>query len=125
MSGRVGTKMTGLLVRQLGPRLFYTSRFGNFADGVSNPGPTAFGLARNWSTLASGVAKEEKPVAQPPVSAAAEDENNNGLGIVSYWGVSPPKVTKEDGSAWRWNCFRVCCPSIYNFMSFFLNFVTI
>ncbi|KAM7510672.1 hypothetical protein LguiB_009547 [Lonicera macranthoides] len=107
MSGRVaGTKLTGLLLSQLGPRVVYTSRIGSFVDGVSNPGPTALGLVRNWSTLASGVAKEEKPVEHPPGPAAAEDENNKGLGIVSYWGVAPPKVTKEDGSAWRWNCFR-------------------
>lgn len=26
--------------------------------------------------------------------------------IVSYWGVNPPKITKEDGSVWPWNCFR-------------------
>ncbi|XP_058086293.1 ubiquinol oxidase, mitochondrial-like [Magnolia sinica] len=25
--------------------------------------------------------------------------------ISSYWGVGPQKVTREDGSAWPWNCF--------------------
>ncbi|WMV40469.1 hypothetical protein MTR67_033854 [Solanum verrucosum] len=31
--------------------------------------------------------------------------NNNNKGIVSYWGIQPPKVTKEDGTPWKWNCF--------------------
>lgn len=28
-------------------------------------------------------------------------------GIVSYWGVPPSKVTKEDGTEWKWKSFRV------------------
>ena len=28
-------------------------------------------------------------------------------GILSYWGVPPRKITKEDGIEWRWSCFRV------------------
>ncbi|KAF8114660.1 hypothetical protein N665_0034s0001 [Sinapis alba] len=27
-------------------------------------------------------------------------------GIASYWGVEPSKITKEDGTEWKWNCFR-------------------
>ncbi|KAI9162645.1 hypothetical protein LWI28_029167 [Acer negundo] len=26
--------------------------------------------------------------------------------VSSYWGIYPSTVTKEDGSAWKWNCFR-------------------
>ncbi|OIT30836.1 PREDICTED: ubiquinol oxidase 2, mitochondrial-like [Nicotiana attenuata] len=37
-------------------------------------------------------------------SAAATDSGNN-KGVVSYWGIQSPKVTKEDGTPWRWNCF--------------------
>ncbi|KAJ6672815.1 ALTERNATIVE OXIDASE [Salix viminalis] len=32
----------------------------------------------------------------------AEEKN----AIVSYWGVPPSRVTKEDGTEWKWNCFR-------------------
>lgn len=28
--------------------------------------------------------------------------------VPSYWGVAPTKVTKEDGSPWKWHCFMVC-----------------
>ncbi|TMX03911.1 hypothetical protein EJD97_013053 [Solanum chilense] len=31
--------------------------------------------------------------------------NNNNKGIVSYWGIQPRKVAKEDGTPWKWNCF--------------------
>ncbi|KAK8536975.1 hypothetical protein V6N12_043160 [Hibiscus sabdariffa] len=27
-------------------------------------------------------------------------------GIVSYWGLEPTKVSKEDGAPWKWTCFR-------------------
>ncbi|KAL4383862.1 hypothetical protein GQ457_15G000660 [Hibiscus cannabinus] len=26
--------------------------------------------------------------------------------IVSYWGLEPTKVSKEDGAPWKWTCFR-------------------
>nr|QKX46082.1 mitochondrial ubiquinol oxidase 1a [Aquilaria sinensis] len=26
--------------------------------------------------------------------------------IVSYWGVEPGKITKEDGTIWNWTCFK-------------------
>lgn len=40
-------------------------------------------------------------------SATATDNGNNDKGVVSYWGIQSPKVTKEDGTPWRWNCFMV------------------
>lgn len=27
--------------------------------------------------------------------------------VSSYWGVSRPKITREDGTEWPWNCFMV------------------
>ncbi|KAH0643678.1 hypothetical protein KY289_034652 [Solanum tuberosum] len=38
-------------------------------------------------------------------TAFSSGGNNNNKGIVSYWGIQPPKVTKEDGTPWKWNCF--------------------
>ena len=36
------------------------------------------------------------------------DQGNKGEQlIVSYWGVKPMKITKEDGTEWKWSCFRV------------------
>ncbi|KAK4752278.1 hypothetical protein SAY87_021076 [Trapa incisa] len=65
----------------------------------------AIGLRRNESTLALGErghqpeTREEKAVGS--AGAGGEDK-----GVVSYWGVPPSKVTKEDGTEWKWNCFR-------------------
>lgn len=27
--------------------------------------------------------------------------------IVSYWGIEPNKIAKEDGTEWKWTSFRV------------------
>ncbi|KAJ8774272.1 hypothetical protein K2173_009703 [Erythroxylum novogranatense] len=53
--------------------------------------PASFAGVRNWSASATPPAKEENPSNKP---------------VVSYWGVAPTKLAKEDGSAWKWNCFR-------------------
>ncbi|KAF5750579.1 ubiquinol oxidase 2 mitochondrial-like [Tripterygium wilfordii] len=47
--------------------------------------------------------KEKKqPLAGSKGGAGGKDEKQ----ISSYWGVPPKKITKEDGTEWRWNCFR-------------------
>lgn len=46
-------------------------------------------------------AKQTPPVTSSPVSTGSEKKE-----VVSYWGVEPSKVSKNDGSDWRWNCFR-------------------
>ncbi|KAK9276220.1 hypothetical protein L1049_005751 [Liquidambar formosana] len=63
--------------------------------------------ARNGSTLALGE-KEQKEAEKQPQTASAGGSvpGPDEKGIVSYWGVPPSKVAKEDGSEWRWNCFR-------------------
>lgn len=30
----------------------------------------------------------------------------DGEVISTYWGIPPAKITKPDGSAWKWNCFQ-------------------
>jgi len=38
----------------------------------------------------------------------ANNSGNNSKAVVSsYWGISRPKVLKEDGTEWPWNCFMV------------------
>ncbi|KAL0324109.1 UNVERIFIED_CONTAM: Ubiquinol oxidase 1, mitochondrial [Sesamum calycinum] len=66
--------------------------------------------SRNASTLALGEKQQEeekkKVQAGSDGGAAAGGGGNGNKAIVSYWGVEPAKVTKEDGSEWRWNCFK-------------------
>ncbi|KAF8378975.1 hypothetical protein HHK36_028401 [Tetracentron sinense] len=120
MSGS-SSKMAGSLLRQLGPRLFSTATVraainepvsGLFhANGngvVERTGVTwvrfpVMGL-RNGSTLALG--EEDKEKALKSGSAGGRAGEPDEKAIVSYWGVAPAKVTKEDGSDWRWKSFR-------------------
>ncbi|XP_054823166.1 ubiquinol oxidase 1a, mitochondrial-like [Prosopis cineraria] len=62
------------------------------------------GSVRNSSTIS--VEQKEKQY----VSAAASSESsvvgdNDGKGVVSL-GIEPAKITKADGTEWRWNSFR-------------------
>lgn len=68
----------------------------------------AVGGLRHQSTVALGGEKEaqsEKRVegSPSPASGGGKDEKQ----IVSYWDVPMQKLTKEDGSEWKWSCFRV------------------
>ncbi|XP_049412734.1 ubiquinol oxidase, mitochondrial [Solanum stenotomum] len=54
------------------------------------------------STTSSAVRKEDEKLSGDSVEKIeAEDK----VALSSYWGVSRPKITKEDGSVWPWNCF--------------------
>lgn len=119
MSRIAKTKMSGLLLMQFGQRFFSTSSLGPVmreASTFSRP----LGMEwvripmlepRKFSNLASSAGKDEDKAAEPPSAAAGKMSGGGGgdeKAIVSYWGVAPPQFTKEDGSPWRWNCFRVC-----------------
>ncbi|KAH7844946.1 hypothetical protein Vadar_033551 [Vaccinium darrowii] len=107
--------MSGLLLRQLGPRFFSTMQLGpvvSEASKFSRPLGMEWARipmleARKFSNLASTAGNEEKKAEQPPTAAAGKTGGGGDeKAIVSYWGVAPPQFTKEDGSPWRWNCFR-------------------
>lgn len=34
-------------------------------------------------------------------------EEKQDVVMSSYWGISKPKITREDGTEWPWNCFMV------------------
>ncbi|CAL5358325.1 unnamed protein product [Camellia sinensis] len=59
---------------------------------------------RNMSTDAettTAVAEKDRKE-----SAVAEEKKGDGEVMVSsYWGISRPKITREDGTEWPWNCF--------------------
>ncbi|KAL3843755.1 hypothetical protein ACJIZ3_001158 [Penstemon smallii] len=62
-----------------------------------------------WRRLMSTAAEPS------PSSAVVEKKNNSAVVtekrdkddviVSSYWGISRPKVTREDGTEWPWNCF--------------------
>ncbi|KAM5573737.1 ubiquinol oxidase 2, mitochondrial-like [Rosa sericea] len=67
---------------------------------------------RSGSTLALGrqeKQREEADHSNYEVSVAGHGGGNKDdeeKEITSYWGVGPNKITKEDGTEWKWNCFR-------------------
>ncbi|XP_047970337.1 ubiquinol oxidase, mitochondrial-like [Salvia hispanica] len=73
------------------------------APGVQVEGFTA-ALQRMMSSGA-------EPTSSPPPSAAKAAKSSElppekgGEVVSSYWGISRPKVTREDGTEWPWNCF--------------------
>lgn len=42
------------------------------------------------------------------------NDNSNNAVVPSYWGITRPKIRREDGTEWPWNCFSVRI--IYSFI---------
>lgn len=81
------------------------------ASGVQVEGLSA--ALVGWRRMMSSAAE---PTSSPPpsVDKAVKDgempTKKVGKGDVvvsSYWGISRPKITREDGTEWPWNCFMV------------------
>lgn len=106
-----GSKLLGnSMVAVLGPRLFssVTTRvvYGEpAATGILTGYKLGIVGVRNRSTLALGEKEQEEK--KQATETAGDGNNNEEKRIVSYWGVEAPKVTKEDGTEWRWSCFKV------------------
>ncbi|KAK6934851.1 Alternative oxidase [Dillenia turbinata] len=63
---------------------------------------------RLQSTLVVGEKDKEEIKKDTTKTGATEGAGNGGVekAVVSYWGVQADKVKKEDGTEWRWSCFR-------------------
>ncbi|XP_042507715.1 ubiquinol oxidase 2, mitochondrial-like [Macadamia integrifolia] len=123
-----GSRMAGQLLKQLGPRFFSTVTLGEPATEILTNGtcssffhttttktgvPVRTSMAsvrfpavgvRHRSTIAMNKEGEEKEVKTGSGSTGVEPEEK--AMITSFWGISPSKVTKEDGTDWKWSCFR-------------------
>lgn len=123
----MGSRMAGsALLRHLGPRLFSASFTSRASPAVESsyallqcsprsPAPVLLRLfpVRMASTSASpalgGEAQKEdeaKSAAAVEAEAAAVHPSEGKL-VSSYWGIERYKITKEDGTPWRWSCFMV------------------
>uniref|UniRef100_A0A0D9W8Z1 Uncharacterized protein n=1 Tax=Leersia perrieri TaxID=77586 RepID=A0A0D9W8Z1_9ORYZ len=97
----MSSRMAGsVLLRQLGSRLFAAEPvYSGLAAARIFP-------ARMASTSAAGAdAKKDAAAAAEKPSVSADQQQNNKA-IVSYWGIQPPKLVKEDGTEWKWLSFR-------------------
>lgn len=66
------------------------------------------GNVKNMSTVS--LAEKEKQKEKEYASDSSSIGNKEEKGVMSYWGIERSKITKPDGTEWRWNCFRVCMP---------------
>lgn len=60
---------------------------------------------RNESTVA--ISEKDNEQEKQTEASAGGQNNKDEKRVVSYWGVTPNKITKEDGTDWKWTCFRV------------------
>lgn len=101
------------LLRHLGPRLFAAEPvYSGLAASARGVMPAAARIfpARMASTSSAGAdvkegAAEKLPEPAATAAAAATDPQNKKA-VVSYWGIQPPKLVKEDGTEWKWLSFR-------------------
>nr|ASX94434.1 mitochondrial alternative oxidase 2a [Daucus carota subsp. halophilus]ASX94437.1 mitochondrial alternative oxidase 2a [Daucus carota subsp. halophilus]ASX94438.1 mitochondrial alternative oxidase 2a [Daucus carota subsp. halophilus] len=56
-------------------------------------------MKRMMSSEAVKVTEEKKEVKEE------EKKSESNVVVSSYWGVARPRITKEDGTEWPWNCF--------------------
>ncbi|XP_047324841.1 ubiquinol oxidase 3, mitochondrial-like [Impatiens glandulifera] len=96
-------KLSGLLLRQqLISRQFSSNPtialVGGAANKSSSIPATRITVLGSRSFSSSG--------GTPADGKDDEQKKTDGKVISSYWGIAPPKMTKEDGSPWKWNCFR-------------------
>lgn len=130
------------VLKQLGPRLFSTSAVARPA--VIEHGAVILAGSRGMSPVSSPAVwvrvfpvRFASTAATPAVPAGEDQEGEtkkeagavSGGGerkeISSYWGIRPSKIAKEDGTEWRWHCFRVNNLNILFFpplFSIFANF---
>lgn len=69
-----------------------------------------------WKRMMSSQAAPSKPSAEETEAKSTEKNEKkkeessgtkNNVVASSYWGISRPKIMREDGTEWPWNCFMV------------------
>ncbi|CAJ2678092.1 unnamed protein product [Trifolium pratense] len=59
-----------------------------------------------WKRMMSSKAASETEVKSTEKEKKEESSGKKNNAVVSsYWGISRPKITREDGTEWPWNCF--------------------
>lgn len=81
-----------------------------------HPGYLFFGVSHLRRPLSSGSSPAETALAEKErrENSVADDagrqmgeQQDNSVIVSSYWGIQRRKITREDGTAWPWNCFMV------------------
>ncbi|KAG9133408.1 hypothetical protein Leryth_013225 [Lithospermum erythrorhizon] len=126
MMSRGATKVARSVVSHMALRSFSTSSIarslvhGSTTTTVTTPAAVAMWMkfpvsgSRTASTLALGDKPQEEEKREENVgdvknggpSIGGGGDGKNSKAVASYWGVEPPKLVKEDGTEWKWSCFR-------------------
>nr|UHK02568.1 mitochondrial alternative oxidase 1b [Ipomoea batatas] len=134
MMSRGGTRLARSLTGHVAPRYFSTAvlrrpataaggeagiggvfRGGEAAFLHGNPAKASEEVLVAWMRFPVMGSRRMSTVAVGDDKQKEKDEKNGGAAttgsrtdsaVVSYWGVDPPKVSKEDGTEWKWQCFR-------------------
>ncbi|XP_044325895.1 ubiquinol oxidase 1b, mitochondrial [Triticum aestivum] len=104
----MSSRMAGAtLLRHLGPRLFAAaepaSGLAASARGIM-PAAARIFPARMASTEAAGPRAKQEEATEKPQGATTPEQNKKA--VVSYWGIEPRKLVKDDGTEWPWFSFR-------------------
>ncbi|XP_073292564.1 ubiquinol oxidase, mitochondrial-like isoform X2 [Primulina huaijiensis] len=65
----------------------------------------SLGLSVGWRRLMSSASEPSESGTEKKGSHDVALEKVEKGGISSYWGIARPKITREDGTEWVWNCF--------------------
>ncbi|KAK7252315.1 hypothetical protein RIF29_36166 [Crotalaria pallida] len=58
-----------------------------------------------WKRMMASEAEAKLPEKEKEKSGRKEEKSERSVVESSYWGISRPKIRKEDGTEWPWNCF--------------------
>lgn len=99
------TRLASSMFTMVSPRFFSTAATRAVLSNEMVKAP-AVGLGvrcrSSMAAIGGGDKEQEKKQAVGGGGSAKKDK-----GTVSYWGLDPTKVSKEDASPWKWTCFRV------------------
>ncbi|XP_016728644.1 ubiquinol oxidase 1a, mitochondrial isoform X2 [Gossypium hirsutum] len=105
MMSRGYTRLASSMFTMVSPRFFSTAATRGVLSNDMVKAP-AVGLGvrcrSSMAAIGGGDKEQEKKQAVGGGGGSAKDDKE----IVSYWGLDPTKVSKEDGSPWKWTCFR-------------------
>ncbi|TYI53348.1 hypothetical protein E1A91_D12G312200v1 [Gossypium mustelinum] len=105
MMSRGYTRLASSMFTMVSPRFFSTAATRGVLSNDMVKAP-AVGLGvrcrSSMAAIGGGDKEKEKKQAVGGGGGSAKDDKE----IVSYWGLDPTKVSKEDGSPWKWTCFR-------------------
>jgi ubiquinol oxidase len=104
----MSSRMSGTVLLRAGPRLLTASAGARAPLLAGCDGGLPAVVARLMSTTSSSPAAAKDDAAAKAAAANEGGDKKKAVVINSYWGIEQNnKLVREDGSEWKWTCFRV------------------